>query len=288
MNIVMSGSTGFIGSHLAKVFGEKGWRVIALRREDFGLDDASFLKKIEETDVVINLAGASVAERWSEQYKREMYSIRIDTTRKVVRALAKMQRKPEVFISASAVGIYKQGGPYTEEDKSFADDFLGRLALEWEREALKCKETGVRTVIFRFGIVLGSDGGALQKMLVPFRMGLGGVIGDGKQPFSWVHVDDLIRAFIAVIEDKSFEGIYNLTAPHPTTNEVLAKSLGKALHKPALMRVPEFVLRLQLGEGASVLLKGQKAMPKRLVEKGFTFKFTDIEKAIEDLVKTGK
>ncbi len=288
MNIVVSGSTGFIASHLVKVFAEKSWRVIPLRREDFNLDDTSFLKKIDEADVVINLAGASVAERWSEQYKKVMYSSRIDTTRKIVSALEKMQRRPEVFISASAAGIYKQGGSYTEEDKSFADDFLGRLAIEWEREALKSRESGVRTVIFRFGIVLGSDGGALQKMLVPFRMGLGGVIGDEKQPFSWVHVDDLVRAFIAVIEDKSFEGTYNLTAPHPTTNEVMAKTLGKALHKPALMRVPEFVLRLQLGEGASVLLKGQRALPKRLVEKGFTFKFTDIEKAIEDLLKTDK
>ena len=133
-------------------------------------------------------------------------------------------------------------------------------------------------------MVLGRNGGALKKMLVPFRLGLGGVIGDGTQPFSWVHIDDLVRAFFAAIEDKNFVGIYNLTAPNPTTNRGLTKALARALHRPALMRVPALVFRLQLGEGAKVLLEGQRVLPGRLLECGFSFRFTGIEEAVEDLV----
>lgn len=284
MNIHMSGATGFVGGHLTRAFGDKGWNVIPLRREDLKLGDEDFLKKMEGADVVINLAGASIAERWTEEYKKTMYSSRVDTTRKIVDALERMGRKPALFISTSAVGIYDTEGEHTEEDTHYADDFLGKLALDWEHAALKAGELGVRTVIFRFGVVLGLNGGALQKMLIPFRMGLGGVIGHGKQPFSWVHVEDLIRAYTTVIENAACHGIYNLTSPHPTTNAGLTKALGNVLHKPAFIHVPAFAFRLQLGEGAKVLLEGQRVLPKRLLESGFTFKFTEIEKALEDLV----
>lgn len=284
MNIVMSGSTGFVGTHLRKVFGERGWQVSSLVRDDFKLDLNSFLKKVENSDVVINLAGASIATRWTEEYKKAMYDSRIVTTKTIVGALRALGKKPGVFISASAVGIYQAGGPYTEQDRKYADDFLGNLSRDWERAALEAKESGIRTVIFRLGIVLGTGGGALGKMLVPFRMGLGGVIGDGRQPFSWVHIDDLVNAYLRVMEEKSLEGIFNLTAPNPTTNEGLTKALGHALKKPTFMRVPGFVLRLQLGEAAEALLKGQAVFPKRLLDSGFMFRFADIERAIEDLV----
>ena len=284
MNILMSGATGFVGSHLTRAFGDKGWNVIPLRREDLQLGDEDFLKKIGGAAVVINLAGASIAERWTEEYKKIMYSSRVDTTEKIVRALPKMNRKPGLFISTSAVGIYDTEGEHTDEDTHYADGFLGKLALDWEQAALKAGGLGVRTVIFRFGVVLGLDGGALQKMLIPFRMGLGGVIGHGKQPFSWVHIEDLIRAYTAVIENDTYQGIYNLTSPHPTTNAGLTKALGHALRKPAFMHIPAFAFRLQLGEGAKILLEGQRVLPKRLLESGFTFRFAEIEKALEDLV----
>lgn len=284
MNIVMSGATGFIGGHLTTAFGDKGWKVIPLGRDDLKRADEDSLKKWEGADVVINLAGASIAERWTEEYKKIMYASRVDTTKKIVNALGKMNRKPALFISTSAVGIYDTEGEHTEEDEHYANDFLGRLALDWEQAALRAAETGVRTIIFRFGVVLGINGGALQKMLIPFRMGLGGVIGHGKQPFSWVHIGDLIRAYTTVIENDTYHGIYNLTSPHPTTNAALTKALGHALHKPAFMHVPAFAFRLQLGEGAKVLLEGQRVLPKRLLESGFTFRFTEIETALEDLV----
>lgn len=285
MNIMMSGATGFVGTNLTKAFKEKGWQVMPLTRDDFKMDSEAFLKKLENSDAVINLSGATIASRWTEEYKRILYSSRIETTKKIVSAFGRMSKKPKVFISTSAVGIYDIKGIHTEEDKNFANDFLGKLAFDWEQAALDARETGIRTVVFRFGVVLGRDGGALKKMLVPFRLGLGGVIGDGKQPFSWVHIEDLERAYFTVIENDSYEGIYNLTAPNPTTNEGLTKALGQALHRPTVMRIPIFVLRLQLGEAAEVLSKGQSVLPKRLLDSGFSFKFTKIEEAIEDLVK---
>jgi len=284
LNILLSGASGFIGGHLSRAFGDKGWSIIPLKREDLKLGDEEVLRKMQGIDVVINLAGASIADRWTDDYKNIMYSSRIDTTKKIVTSLAKINMKPRLFISTSAVGIYDTKGEHSEEDKRYGNDFLGKLAFDWEQAALGAGKIGVRTVIFRLGIVLGLDGGALEKMLTPFRMGLGGVIGHGNQPFSWVHIDDLVRAYTTVIENDTYQGIYNLTSPHPSTNAGLTKALGRALHKPAFMHIPAFVFKLQLGEGAKVLLEGQRVLPKRLLESGFTFRFTEIEKAVEDLI----
>ncbi len=282
----MSGATGFIGSHLTKAFEGKGWQAIPLRRGDFDLGEEDFLKKIEGADVVISLAGSTIAARWTQEYKKIMYSSRIDTTKKIVNAILNMSKKPRLFVSTSAVGIYgEEGGVHTEESKNYSAEFLGKLSLDWEQAALKTKEAGVRTVIFRFGVVLGLGGGVLDKMLTPFRLGLGGTIGNGKQAFSWVHIEDLIRAYFTVIENETFEGIYNLTAPNPTTNAGLTKALAHALHKPAFMRIPDFILWMHLGEGAKAISKGQSVLPKRLLDSGFVFNFTRIEEAIEDLVK---
>ncbi len=283
MDIAMSGASGFVGGHLTKAFREKGWQVTPLARDDFRGGEI-LLRKIEAADVVVNLAGASISQRWTEEYKKLMYSSRIETTRKIVAAVDMAAKKPSLFISTSAVGVYDTKGIHTEDDSGYADNFLGKLALDWEQAALGAKDT-VRTVIFRFGLVVGPGGGVIGKMLVPFRMGLGGTIGDGKQAFSWVHIEDLVRAYFAAIENKDFHGIYNLTAPHPTTNRGLTMALAHALHKPAAMRIPFFVMKLQLGEGASALLEGQSVVPKRLLESGFTFRFTGIEEAIEDIVK---
>ncbi len=282
----MSGATGFIGSHLARAFEGKNSTVVPLKREDFAGDAAASLsRKTDGVDVVINLAGSTIAARWTEEYKKVMYRSRVGITRAIVEAMARAEKKPGVFISASAVGIYDTRGTYTEDDSQYAGDFLGSLAADWERAALEAAVAGIRTVIFRFGVVLGRGGGALEKMLIPFRMGLGGVIGDGKQPLSWVHIDDLVAAFFVAAEDRRFAGIYNLTSPNPTTNRELTKALGRALHRPAIMRVPAFIFRLQLGEGAKVLLEGQRVLPKRLLESGFSFRFTHIGEAIEDLLR---
>ena len=214
-----------------------------------------------------------------------MYDSRIDTTKKIVKAIIGMNNKPQLFISTSAVGRFSPEGINTEESGTFAGDFLGRLATDWEAEALKASDAGVRTVIFRFGVVLGPNGGMMAKVLLPFKLGLGGTIGDGSQPVSWIHLRDLANAELKAIDDKSLSGIYNLCSPNPTTNKGLTKALARALHRPAIFRIPVFMLRLIFSEGADTFASGQKVIPKRLLDAGFRFEFADIDAAVSSIVK---
>lgn len=284
MKIAMSGASGFVGSYLKEFFAQRGWTVAPLGRDVFRSQEL-LPETLKGADVVINLAGAPIAVRWTEAYKKEIYSSRVDTTRSLVTAITGLEAKPRLFISTSAIGIYLPDVPCDEGAEMLADDFLGRLAQDWEREALQAKESGIRTVIFRFGIVLGNGGGALQKMLIPFKLGLGGVIGDGTQSFSWVHIQDLAEAFLFVMGQERCNGIYNLTSPNPVTNAAFTKALAGALHRPAVIPVPTFILQLQLGEGASVLIKGQHVLPRRLLENGFKFRFPHIEDALKNLLQ---
>lgn len=277
----MTGSTGYVGSRMqAAMQARANWCIAAIGRDDFAMGASAVASKLDGADVVMNLAGAPILARWTDEYKRTLRASRIDTTRKLVDAISAASSRPKLLISTSAVGIYEEGGTHTESRHTFSNGFLGSLAMDWEAEALRARDLGVRTVIFRFGVVIGAGGGALAQMMPPFRLGLGGTIGDGKQYMSWVHMDDLIEAHMAAIDDESYEGIYNLTSPNPVTNAELTAALGKALNRPALMRVPGFVLRLQYGEGASVLMDGVRALPERLLEKGFKFKHPSIEAAL--------
>lgn len=280
--IAMSGATGFVGSHLSRALSRKSSEIIPVGKKDFASDKLS--GKIQGADSIINLAGAPVMNRWTEEYKKIMYKSRIDVTKSLVNAMSETDPKPRLFISTSAIGYYASGGPHTEDDYIQADDFLGHLAQDWEREALRAADLGIRTVIFRFGVVLGKGGGALKQMITPFRLGLGGTIGDGSHPFSWIHIQDLIAAYQQVIDDESYKGVYNLTAPTPSTNRGLTKALSRALGRPALLRIPPFILRLKLGEGAQVLTKGQEVIPARLLRSGFAFSFADIDQAVQDCI----
>ncbi|HSW63485.1 MAG TPA: TIGR01777 family oxidoreductase [Dissulfurispiraceae bacterium] len=282
MNVAMSGATGFVGTYLKNAFAAQGWTVSALGRDAFRSAE-TLREKLKAADIVVNLAGAPIAARWSDSYKKELYASRIDTTRALVSALAQLKNRPRLFISTSAIGVYPPDVECDEGSSGLAQDFLGRLAQDWEREASHAAELGVRTVIFRFGVVLGS-GGALAKMLMPFRLGIGGVIGDGRQPFSWVHIDDLGSAFLFVIGQERCSGIYNLTAPNPVSNKTFTKALGAALHRPAILPVPTFVLKMKFGEGADVLIKGQHVLPRRLLESGFTFRYPRIDEALKNLL----
>jgi len=284
MRIVISGAGGFIGSHLVRMFEAQGWEVIPLHTKDFSLEDTVFAEKLSGADVIAHLAGASINRRWTEAYKKELFDSRVKTAEKLVRAMAMMAEKPKLFICTSAVGIYAPTGKYDEENAVYADDFLGRLAQNWEAAALQAKAVGIRTIIFRYGIVLGHGGGILKEMLLPFRLGLGGTIGDGTQPFTWVHIDDLMRGYLFATRHPDMEGVYNLMAPTPTTNYGLTKALGRVLHRPTFMTVPRFLLKLRFGsEGGEALAGGQYALPKRLLEAGFTFKFKTIDAALENL-----
>lgn len=284
--IAMSGASGFVGSHMYRKFKNNGWEIIALGRKEFALPTEELAKRLQGVDVIVNLAGAPVITRWTEEYKKVLYESRITLTRKLVSACKLLAKPPQLFLSASAIGCYSATGTHTEDDNTLVGDFLGRLTREWEQEALRAKEFGCRTAIFRFGVVLGQGGGALAKMLLPFKLGIGGTIGNGRQPFSWVHIKDLTRAFEAAINDSTYEGIYNMTAPHPTTNLGLTKTLGRALSRPTIFPVPPFVLRLLYGEGAQALTSGQTVIPKRLLDSGFQFDFPYIEEAVADCLQS--
>ena len=284
MKVVMSGASGFVASHLAEVFEKRGWEIVPLHSFDFKLCDEDFAKKLAGADLVAHLAGAAINRRWSEEYKKELYSSRIDTAKKIVRTMGMMEQKPKLFISTSAVGIYNSKGMHDEENAVYADDFLGRLAQKWEKAALEAKNMQIRTVIFRYGNVLGLGGGVLKEMFLPFKLGAGGTIGSGKQAFSWVHIKDLIRAYFYAIEHENIEGVFNLMAPNPTTFYGLTIALGAVLHRPTFFMIPKFLLKLRFGsEAAEALAGGQWVTSKRLPEAGFEFKFKTIKEALEDL-----
>ncbi|GGD32345.1 hypothetical protein GCM10012288_02870 [Malaciobacter pacificus] len=280
--IAITGASGFVGKSLRNYFTNRYYKVISIQRET--LNDKNKLEEIiNSSDIVINLAGANIINRWSESYKKLLYFSRIDTTKKVVEAIKSVKNKPKLFISTSAVGIYDNKSTYTETG-NYSNDFLSNLCQDWEKEALKAKSEDTEVSIFRFGIVLGKDGGALVKMITPFKLGLGGVIGSGKQAFSFIHIEDLLEAYKFIIDNPTSK-IFNLTAPCPTTNAGLTHALGKTLKRPTILPLPEFVLQLIFSEGAKVLTDGQSATPQNLLDLGFEFKYKTIEDTIEDLCK---
>ncbi len=285
MQVSLSGSSGFIGQELIQKFSGTEWNFIIIDRESFAMDDDTFTtKNIEGADVVINLAGAPIIHRWSESYKNEIYQSRIGTTRKIAKCIIKSRTKPKVFISASAIGIYDSHSTHTEESTRFSDDFLGKVCREWEAEALAAQSC-CRVVIIRTGVVLGRNGGALASLHKMFSVGLGGVVGDGQQDFSWIHVRDLMNIFDFVIANDKISGIVNGVAPNPTTNLHFTKTFGKVLTQPAIMKVPNFALKALYGEGAISLLNGQKVLPEKLLKNGFVFQFPAIESALLNLYR---
>jgi len=281
--ITISGASGFVGTELINYFESKSYQVVAIKRADLS-DEQRLIEILDGSEVVINLSGANIIHRWSESYKKLLYSSRIDSTKALIEAMESCNNRPKLFISTSAVGIYKNDKIYDELTTELNDDFLANLCKEWEAEALKADDLSIRTAIFRFGIVLGSEGGALAKMLTPFRLGVGGTIGDGSQAFSFIHIDDLLSAYEYMIKSDSLDGIFNLTSPNPTTNYALTKALGKSLKRPTILPLPEFVVNLIFGEGAKVLTDGQSVLPKRLLDSGFEFRYESIEETINSLL----
>lgn len=281
--IAISGASGFVGTHLSQMFIQNGYNVLTLTRDIIkNKKQLPFL--LNDCDGVINLSGANIIARWSNRYKKTLYDSRINTTKALIEAMRECQEPPRVFISTSAVGIYDTHVTHTESSKDLADDFLAKLCQDWEHEALKAQELGIRTAIFRFGIVLGNNGGALKQMLLPFKLGLGGTIGDGKQAFSFIHINDLLSAYNFVLDNPFLKGVFNLCAPKPTTNLELTKTLGEVLHRPTLFPVPHFALKLLFSEGAQVLCEGQSAVPQKLLQEGFHFQYPTIQTTLEALL----
>jgi hypothetical protein len=294
MKILVAGASGFVGTHLCRFLLNANHNVIGLARSEpnnriahqnyrFIAADTTrpgpWQERLTEVDAVINLAGRSIFGRWTEAVKSDIRESRIMTTRNVVLGLP--QGKAAVLISASGVGYYgSRGDEVLTEEAPAGDDFLARLSIDWEREALAARVKGARVVVTRLGVVLGRGGGAMAQMLPAFKAFVGGPIGDGRQWFPWIHLHDLTAAMLFLIEHRALSGPVNLCAPHPVPNRTLAAAIGKSLNRPAFMRAPAFMIRMALGEFADVLLASQRAVPHKLLENHFTFDYPEIEAAV--------
>ncbi|MBM4322476.1 MAG: TIGR01777 family protein [Deltaproteobacteria bacterium] len=299
MKILITGGTGFVGTQLIARLVQEGHEVTILTRSLKGAKGASpgisylegdptrkgpWQASIKDHDAVINLAGASIFSRWTEEHKRAIRESRVHTTQNIVEGIPSHPERPCTLLSTSAVGYYGFcGDEELVEDSPPGNDFLARIAKEWEGEALKAREKGARVVITRFGIVMGEKGGALGQMIPLFKKYIGGPIGSGKQWFSWVHIKDLTEAFVFLLKHPEISGPVNICSPNPVRNKDLARALGKALRKPSFMPAPGFMIKLVLGEFGSVILKGQRVIPKRLLDHGFVFQYADIDQALQSI-----
>ncbi|MBV9027603.1 MAG: TIGR01777 family oxidoreductase [Candidatus Eremiobacteraeota bacterium] len=279
MKVLLLGGSGFIGSHLAAALRARGdaVRVMSLRDPEAAASAAA------THDAIVNLAGEPLAQRWNAEVKRRIETSRIETPRRFLDALAARERRCKVYVSASAVGYYgtSETETFTEESPP-GGDFLAHVCSGWEREANRAERLGVRVAIVRTGIALGTDGGALSKLLPPFRAGMGGRVGGGRQWLSWIHVADLVRIYLTALDTLS--GPLNACAPNPVTNDTFTRDLGAALHRPTRLTVPTFALKALLGEGAEMLLKGQRVVPRRTQELGYEFLFRELKGALADLL----
>ncbi len=244
--------------------------------------------EMRSSDCVINFAGKSIlSSRWTQSVKRELTSSRVDATAVLVQAMRASDTRPRVFISASAVGVYgDRGDTVVTEHTPPGRGFLAGLAVQWEAAAAAAAELGVRVAVPRIGIVLDRDGGALQKMAIPFRLMAGGSLGSGRQMMPWIHLDDLVRAVLFPLGHETFAGPYNCTAPHPVTMKEFCAALGAALHRPCWATVPSFVLKTVLGEASEMLLAGQNALPEKLRTAGFQFHHENIHDALHSIYTT--
>ena len=285
MKIAMTGATGFIGTQLQLSLQRQGHKIVPLGRYDFSQGLDHLVERMRGCNAVINLAGEPINRRWTQAYKKAIFESRVETTRQLVEAMEMLPVLPDAFISTSAIDAFDSDGEYNEWDAPNASDFLGKLSKDWEAEARKAEHYGVRTLIFRFGLVLGHEGGLMKQMLPVFRLGLGGPVADGQQHFSWVHVDDLVDAYHFVLNNPSLSGVYHICSPKPVTNLQFTHRLGTVLQKPTPFKVPALMLRLLFGEGADVMTSGQRVVPERFIKDGFIFRYADLEPALEDIVE---
>lgn len=297
MHILLTGGTGLIGRRLCQHWLEQGYRLTVWSRKPEQVSHlcGASVRGIahpddlghEPVDAVVNLAGAPIADRpWTRKRKMLLWDSRITLTEQLMTWLERREQKPRVLISGSAVGWYGDGGEreLDETSQPVSEDFASRLCIAWEETAQRAQALGIRVVLLRTGLVLSSDGGMLQRLLPPFKLGMGGPIGSGRQWMPWVHIDDQIAAIDFLLNREDTQGPYNACAPSPVRNRDFARTLAAILHRPAFMPMPAIALRLLMGELSILLLGGQRAHPSRLQEAGFAFRFTDLHAALENLL----
>jgi len=305
MKVAIAGGSGFVGSRLVERLHQKGNSVLLLTRNTAFAQkvfpsqafpnveiiaytptvSGSWQDAIAGCDGVVNLAGEPIAEeRWTPEHKQQILNSRQLGTQKIVEAIANANPKPGVLVNASAIGYYGTSETATfDETSESGNDFLSEVCLAWEGEANKVKNAGVRLVILRFGIVLGM-GGALGKMITPFKLFAGGPIGSGRQWFSWIHLDDLVNLILQALTKTQMEGVYNATAPNPVRMADLSQTMGQVMHRPSWLPVPAFALEVLLGDGAKVVLEGQQVLPRRTVESGFEYQYPNLPAALREIL----
>ncbi len=298
MKILITGGTGFVGSFLSRYLVDRGHHVIATgmrRRHNIENGDrftyisvdttvpGAWQDRVSEADAVINLAGRNIFRYWTETAKRRIHESRILTTRNVVGAMGKKQGP--ILLSASAIGYYgDRGDELLEESSSAGDNFLANVSASWEKEALGAEAKGARVALLRFSVILGKDGGALAKMLPAFKCFAGGPMGSGMQWFSWMHIQDLAAAVEMILVNEDMKGTFNFCSPHPERHHHFAKTLGKALGRPAFLKMPAFVLKRIMGELGDVMLASQRCVPQKLQRHGFEFQYPVLKNALGNLL----
>ncbi len=278
-SVVITGATGFIGGHLAAFYEKANISVTRIGRKELSLEPKDLAALMEGADSVINLAGAPILKRWTNAYRKEIMDSRVNSTRKLVGAMECMNKRPKVFISASAVGIYDNEHTHDENSTYLDQGFLGEGCRRWEQEAVKAQPFA-RVAIIRLGVVLANNGGAMAKMLLPFRLGLGGPIGSGRQAFPWIHLLDVLRAIAYIAENDKAYGPVNLVAPVLNTNYDFSKELALSLNRPMLLKIPPFMLHIFFGMAAVTLTEGQRVLSKKLTDNGYEFTYPTIALAL--------
>ena len=293
MKILITGASGLVGTELQKSFAANGYDLLLASRKEptdeqhiqWSIEDGfTAPDKLEGIDVVVHLAGENVSGlRWTDDKKKAIHDSRVLGTRNVVDAISKLKNKPKTFVAASAIGFYgERGDEEVTESSSAGDNFLAGVCKEWEAESRRAEDAGIRTVLLRTGIVLSKDGGALSSMLLPFKLGVGGVVGSGKQWMSWISMDDEIAVINYVIDNENIRGAVNAVSPNPVTNHDFTKTLGEVLYRPTILPLPEFAVSMVFGEmGDALLLASTKVLPKRLEDAGFEFKYPEFKAALE-------
>jgi len=296
LNILLTGGTGFIGSHLVDRLENEGHDISIVSRRPASIKDTHRLVDLDSIpssttyfDVVINLAGEPIANgRWNTRKKKLLVASRVNTTQKLIDYISQLDIKPSLLISGSAIGFYGLHASDESIDETAQGDasFSAQLCAQWEQTALQAETLNIRTCLLRTGIVLGKNNGALKRMLPPFKFGLGGTIGSGQQWMPWIHIDDILGIIMQCIDDASLNGPINAVAPNPVTNQAFTKALGKALNRPTLLPMPATIVKLLFGQmGEELLLSGRRVIPGKALEHGYTYHFDNVEQALENCLR---